>query len=131
MELEAKAVLEANRRFYEAFAARSVEALTTVLAREHPVSVIHPGWPPLFGREEVLESWRRIVEGPAPPDIRCGNARAVVIGELAVVVCTEHLADGDLVATNLFARESGGWRMIHHHAGPLPRALDAPPGTVH
>ena len=73
------------------------------------------------GRDEVLASWRRIIDGPSPPDIRCSNAVASVTGDTAFVICTEHLPDGDLVATNVFALEHGRWRLVHHQAGPAPQ----------
>ena len=77
-------VLAANAAFYEAFRARDVALLEELWATAHPVAVIHPGWPALYGREEVLDSWRRILEGPAPPDISCTDARAVVLGSAAL-----------------------------------------------
>jgi hypothetical protein len=30
-----------------------------------------------------------------------------------------------LVATNLFVRERGRWKLAHHHAGPLAQAPEA------
>jgi hypothetical protein len=35
-----------------------------------------------------------------------------------------------LVATNVFVREGGAWKMVHHQAGPLPPAREEsePPG---
>ena len=124
-------VVAANQRFYDAFAERSFEKLEAVWAREHAVAVIHPGWPPLTGRDAVLDSWRRIVGGPNPPDIRCSDAQAHVVGETALVLCTEHLPDADLIATNLFVREEATWRMFHHHAGPLPLFPPEDEETVH
>ena len=113
-------VLAANAAFYEAFRARDVALLEELWAKAHPVAVIHPGWPALHGRDEVLDSWRRILEGPAPPDISCTDARAVVLGSAAFVVCTERLEGGSMVATNVFAREDGAWKVVHHQAGPVP-----------
>jgi ketosteroid isomerase-like protein len=130
-DADRRAVATANQAFYDAFAERDVARLEGLWAREHDVAVIHPGWPPIFGRDEVLESWRRIIEGPSPPDIRCSEARVTLTGDSAFVVCTEHLPDGDLVATNLFVRESEGWRMVHHQAGPLPVVAPEEPQTMH
>jgi ketosteroid isomerase-like protein len=134
---DTRAVLDANERFYRAFRERDIETLESLWSRVHPVAVIHPGWPALHGRSAVMESWRDIVAGPAPPDIQCDSAHAVVIGGAAFVTCVESLADGALVATNLFVREENGsgvaWRMVHHQAGPAPPALRsaAPDSTVH
>jgi ketosteroid isomerase-like protein len=131
MASDERAVLAANQRFYDAFAERSFEKLEALMSLEHPVAVVHPGWPALLGREAVLDSWRRILGGPSPPDIRCSQARAHVIGDAAYVICTEHLPDGDLVATNFYVREGDGWRMLHHQAGPTPVAAPDADGTRH
>jgi len=41
-------------------------------------------------------------------------------------VCYEVLEGGFLAATNVFVREDGAWRMVHHQAGasPPPTAAD-------
>jgi hypothetical protein len=35
------------------------------------------------------------------------------------VVCEEELDGGTLIASNLFVREDGSWRLVHHQAGQL------------
>jgi ketosteroid isomerase-like protein len=122
-------VLEANSAFYEAFARSDAEAMDALWAREAPVACLHPGWELLLGRAAVVESWRRILlGGGAPPAIRCERASAHVQGDWAWVVCVEVLPDGMLAATNLFVREEGTWRMVHHHASPTPAPPRRPAG---
>ena len=130
---DAPAVLAANEAFYAAFRERDLQALDALWAREHPTAVIHPGWPAVLGRDAVMESWRRIIEGPAPPAIRCAGAEATLMGDTAFVICLEQLPDGVCVATNVFVREDGEWRLVHHHAGPVPPGTEVPepPTTVH
>lgn len=117
-------VLAANQAFYDAFAARDAAAMESLWAKRAPVACIHPGWSPLHGRERVLASWRAILEGAGAPDIRCANAKAWVQGDTAFVVGYELLGGGRLVATNVFVREDGAWRLVLHQAGPLG-AVDA------
>ncbi len=125
-------VIDANERFYAAFGSGDVAAMEELWAETHDVGVIHPGWPPLHGRDTVLGSWRRILEGPGRPQIACTRARVIQLGETAVVVCYEQLDDGDLIATNVFHREGGRWKLVHHQAGPVPPLADADPDeTVH
>lgn len=112
------AVLFANDAFYLAFRGRDMDAMSDIWAAGLPVTCIHPGWPPLFGREEVLESWAGIFSGDAPPEVVCHGATAHVYGETAAVICYEQLPDSYLIATNYFAREDGIWRIVHHQAGP-------------
>ncbi|MDD9877739.1 MAG: nuclear transport factor 2 family protein [Magnetovibrio sp.] len=119
------AVLFANDAFYLAFATRDMAAMDDIWARRAAVSCLHPGWAPLTGRDAVMESWRGILGSPDSPQISCANAQATVIGDVAVVVCGEILAQGTLAATNVFAFEDGAWKMVHHHAAPAP-----PPETA-
>jgi ketosteroid isomerase-like protein len=112
-------VLEANEAFYRAFAARNAEAMAGLWAAARPVACIHPGWDLLTGREEVLESWIRIFGSGGAPDVACSLAEAHVLGEVAYVTCHEVLPGGRLAATNLFAREGGAWRLVHHQASPI------------
>src|SRR3546814_538042 len=110
-------VLAANAAFYEAFAAADIGLMERLWAQHVPVACIHPGWGLLSGREDVVESWRRIFEN-APPDIICHGARAFLLGNAAYVVCLEIMPEGVLIATNVFVREETGWRIAHHQAGP-------------
>ena len=133
-----EAVLAVNEAFYRAFATHDVAAMDALWSSETPVACIHPGWNALHGREAVLESWTAILTAPGSPQIRFEEPRAFVLGPSAYVICREVLAQQVLlIATNVFAREQGGWRMVHHHAGPAGQAQppapdsDAPPGPLH
>ena len=118
---EIEAVERANAAFYRSFASRAMGAMDALWARKHEISCIHPGWPLLVGREAVIESWRTILEGGGAPDtIRCLRPVIQILGDAAWVLCTEDLGGGSLVATNVFVREEGSWRMVHHQAGPTP-----------
>jgi ketosteroid isomerase-like protein len=121
-------VLAANQAFYDAFRDEDIMAMDELWSRNAPVACVHPGWPPLVGREPVMQSWRGILSSGAPP-IRAEAPRVQRLGDVAYVLCYEVVPGGRLVATNVFVREDGAWRMVHHHAGPvnLPDDDDAPP----
>lgn len=109
-----------NEAFYRAFHDRDFAAMDALWARAEPVTCIHPGWPALTGRQAVLESWRRILEGEAPR-IVVRAPEAFVIGDVGYVLCYETIGADALIATNIFRCEDGAWRLIHHQAGPAPR----------
>lgn len=113
-----EAVLFANDRFYAAFTAKDMGAMESLWA-ENKVLCIHPGWQPLYGREDVLESWRGILSEEQAPDIRCHAPQVTVLGDTAVVLCIEEIEGAFLCATNLFIREGVDWKLAHHHAGPV------------
>ena len=126
-------VVAVNREFYRAFGQRDFAAIDRLWSRTGPVACIHPGWDALTERAAVMRSWRQIVESPSAPSIVCRNEKAFVLGEVAFVVCHEVLSEGVLAATNMFAREDGGWKMIHHQASPLallPREEAAAPSRL-
>jgi ketosteroid isomerase-like protein len=122
------AVLAANLEFYRAFAARDFAAMEALWARSAPVACTHPGWTPLTDRDEILASWRGILANPDSPRAACHDEEVFLWGEVAMVICEEALPGNTLTATNLFVREDGAWRMVHHHAGPVfLRPETAPP----
>lgn len=123
------AVLAANEAFYTAFAAADAAAMEALWAERSPVACIHPGWGVLAGRDEVIDSWRRIFRA-APPDIICHGARAFVLGEAAFVTCLEIIPEAVLIATNIFVREAGSWRIAHHQAGPTAERPNIVPPTA-
>ena len=128
----------AHQAFYDAFAERDMEAMEEVWAETAPVTCIHPGWSLVSGRPAVLASWKAILEGPAPPNVVPSREAVQLFGDVAVVLCVETLGDGQLMVTNILARELGRWRMVHHHAGPISSAFpfddedddEPPPGLL-
>jgi ketosteroid isomerase-like protein len=126
MSADEDAVLAANEGFYRAFNARDGEAMDRLWARDAAVGCLHPGWAPLRERAAVIASWRAIFRGQDPPRVQVLGARATVVGSAAWVVCYERIAPGaggTMVATNVFVREAGGWRIAHHQAGTLAQPI--------
>lgn len=113
------AVLFANEVFYLAFALKDIKSMDELWSRHLPVSCIHPGWQPLFGREAVMDSWIGIFGNPASPAIECRQPRVITYGDFAQVFCYEVIEEGTLVACNLFAHDARGWKLVHHQASPL------------
>lgn len=122
-------VLAANQAFYDAFDRCDLAAMEELWARAPGVACVHPGWAALDSRSSIMESWRVILETGHAPAIHCTDPRVTVTGEMAFVVCTEVLPGGELVASNIFVREAGAWKICHHHASPIARqvVVDRPP----
>ncbi len=112
-------ILAANQAFYDAFAHADLATIEDLWASLTPVACIHPGWDALHGREDVLESFRAILGGGSGPQVTCVDPAATVIGEAAFVVCHEAIDDAELIATNVFVREGGRWKLVHHQAGQM------------
>ena len=119
---DAQQLEQANARFYEAFSSQDLAAMDGLWARDVPVACIHPGWPALHTRGDVMSSWRAIL-GDLPsddaPEVSCAEPQATVRGDMGFVICEEHVGPHKLLATNVFVREDGQWMLVHHHAAPV------------
>ena len=95
-------VLAANAAFYHAFVNGDREEMDELWSRHFPVTVIHPEWPGIYGREAVMQSWNQLLR--VRRDIRVAEAQAFVVRDSAFVICYEIL-DGStiLIATNIFS----------------------------
>ena len=105
------AVLAANAAFYAAFESLSIEDMDAIWTYEEPVLCVHPGWPLLSTREQVIESWRRIFENASLMRFDITGAQVVVEGDAAWVSCTENLTqvlDGRVVEAKIQATNSSG-----------------------
>jgi len=111
-------VLFANESFYHYFREADLEGMESLWARAAPVACIHPGWPALTDREEIMESWRGIFANEGAGDFACEGPVPYLSGPQAFVVCYERFGDTLLVATNIFQQEDGAWKLVHHQAGP-------------
>ncbi len=108
------------------------------------ISCVHPGWPVLTGRGEVLRSYALIMANtelhPVLPDRRaCLGDRRHRAGDLhgehpqrrPVPDDSDELGPlvGQLVvATNVFRRTPDGWKLWSHHASPVMAENDEDEG---
>jgi ketosteroid isomerase-like protein len=129
-----EAVEEANTALYEAVEQGDLEALGA-LWLDAEVSVVHPGWPVLTGRGEVMRSYALIMANTDYIQFFLTDVEIAVIGDTALVSCTENILSGGpaqddgevgplvgglVVATNVFHRtEDGGWKVWSHHGSPV------------
>jgi ketosteroid isomerase-like protein len=123
-------ILAANAAYYRAFTDGDFAAMSRIWADDN-VSCIHPGWPVIIGRQEILESYSEILRNPDQERIDPRNETVLAAGDDARVICVEFVGGAALAATNLFRRTGGVWRMTHHQASPIAalveEAMSQPP----
>jgi hypothetical protein len=117
------ALLAANDKFYAAFSTGDQRAMEAIWSQHHAVACIHPGWGALEGREAVIASWRAILDDGGAP-VQASDASAYPMGDAGFVVCRESLQGVVLAATNVFVRERGEWKIVHHQASPIAHGRD-------
>lgn len=126
---EEEKVLAANQRFYAALEAMDLEGMDAVWLHEEWVACLHPGWELLLGWEIIRDSWQRIFENTRRMKVAVSEVTVWVEGGSAWVNCVEQVTSSYetgfstawVQATNLFVKREPGWRLVHHHASPLPR----------
>jgi ketosteroid isomerase-like protein len=122
-------VLASNEAFYDAFNSRDMDAMDRLWAKLAPVVCLHPGSTALHGRTQVIRSWQSILSSDGAPRVSVEGPRVVMLGETAMVLCYERVTDPDtgtgavLAATNVFVREGGEWRLVHHHSSAIGRIV--------
>ena len=120
--------ITANEKFYKAFNARDLSAMKEIWSSHQNVTCVHPGWSPLNGFEPIIDSWQGIFKNSGNMDIQISDINMLTSNDLAWVSCVEKLytiaSHGVLASkvfsTNLFKLNKDGWKMIMHHASPLP-----------
>jgi hypothetical protein len=120
-------VLRANQEFYSAFRSGDYGRMDALWALKHKVSVYHPNWQGIEGREAVMASWFEVMVVAQPPAVSARDECVIMNGHRAFVLCTERMATKRVIASNLFVLEGDEWRMTHHQATQLPHNVNNPP----
>jgi ketosteroid isomerase-like protein len=118
-----EAVRAANLRFYEAFEARDLDAMSDCWEHTDRVVCTHPGWRTLHGWGAVSASWFALFAG-SPVQFILTNETVEVAGAAAWVTVDENLISaemggGTVAALNLFLHDGTRWRLVAHHASPV------------
>jgi uncharacterized protein (TIGR02246 family) len=138
MTADQQSVSDANDFFYRALSDRDLPAMATVWFPADWAECVHPGGAALVGWDAIRDSWRRVLEGSATLTVTPADVRIRIVGDVAWVSCVERIvaADGAEIhsslaqTTNLFVRHDGRWRLVVHHASPVPYVPPVPaPGT--
>ncbi|MFD5198715.1 nuclear transport factor 2 family protein [Streptomyces sp. NPDC058375] len=126
----------ANTAFYEALERGDHETLSEswLPGEDLTVSCVHPGWPVLTGRGEVLRSYALIMANTEYIQFFLTDVNIAMTGDTALVTCTENILSGGpaeegnalgplvgqlVVATNVFRRTPDGWKLWSHHGSPV------------
>ncbi|MEU2071423.1 nuclear transport factor 2 family protein [Streptomyces anulatus] len=126
----------ANTAFYEALERGDYDELADrwLPGEDLTVSCVHPGWPVLTGRGDVLRSYALIMANTEYIQFFLTDVNVSMTGDTALVTCTENILSGGpaeegnalgplvgqlVVATNVFRRTADGWKLWSHHGSPV------------
>jgi len=128
MDEQTEAVLAANDNFYRALSLADFNAMQRVWLPSADAVCLHPGWPALHGWEAIRESWRSIFKNQGPLHVWASEPQVRIYNQTAEVTCLENIDTGQVAgagvmqtrATNVFRLAEGHWKLLEHHAVPLP-----------
>ncbi|WP_066946617.1 nuclear transport factor 2 family protein [Streptomyces lushanensis] len=136
-------VEQANTTFYEAMERGDLDSLSGLwLDDDDEISCVHPGWPVLTGRGDVLRSYALIMANTEYIQFFLTDVTVSVAADTALVTCTENILSGGpaeesgelgplvgqlVVATNVFRRTPEGWKLWSHHGSPVLTETDDEP----
>ena len=122
---------DAETAFYEAFERADLAGMMAVWAEADDIVCVHPTGPRLLGFEAVRESWIQIFSSGSQLRVRTTDVRKFDGQSVAVRSVVEILtapgqqATQSVLATNVYELGDAGWRMVVHHASPMPEAATA------
>lgn len=127
-ENENKIVEQVNEDFYRALSTRDIELMGKVWVQDSRAKCVHPGWTALNGWDAIRQSWESVFDPSDQLDIEVSNLAVEVNGDSAWVMCIQKLTYVNRypagvnmsLSTNIFIRSENGWKMVVHHASPLP-----------
>jgi ketosteroid isomerase-like protein len=125
--------------FYDALERCDLDAMMSVWAEDEEIVCIHPGGPRLVGFTMIREAWQRVFANGRKLRVRLSQQAAVTTPFSMVSTLLEHIANqgeenlsAPVAATNVYVRGALGWRMVAHHASPVPPdSIPEAPRTLH
>ena len=118
---------EANDSFYSLFESADIQGMADLWINSDEAWCTHPGWPTIFGWEQIRTSFEQIFSGPEPPQFLTSNVRIHGDDQVAWVFVEENLLGSSLsavAAVNIFKNLDGDWKMVAHQAAPLIAELN-------
>jgi uncharacterized protein (TIGR02246 family) len=132
---------DAETAFYDAFERADLAAMMAVWAESEDIVCIHPTGPRLQGFEAVRDSWMQIFSAGSQLrvrtiDVRSFDGQSVAVRSVVEVLSAagQQGSEQSVLATNVYELGDAGWRMVIHHATPMPQAPsapDEPPSPTH
>ena len=130
-------VRQASDRFYSALDSMlngDAAPMADVWSHDSSVSTMHPLGGREVGWDAVRGSWEGAAQAFEGGTHEVSDLEVCVLGDTAYTTGIEHVdatiggksLHFDIRATNIFRREDGEWKVVHHHTdadGPLQEAL--------
>jgi ketosteroid isomerase-like protein len=117
----------ASRQFYAALnsvANGDARPMADIWSQSADATTMHPIGGRQVGWNQVWDSWQQVAAIASEGRVTLGDQLIRVVGDAAYELGTEHVVmtlaghsvRGEVRVTNIYRREGGAWRIVHHHA---------------
>jgi ketosteroid isomerase-like protein len=128
-------VRDASSKFYAALnrmANGDAGPLAGIWSHSATVTTMHPIGGREVGWDQVRKSWEQVAQLSSGGQVELADQAIRVAGDLAYELGVERgrltLAGQEVTidhrVTNIYRREAGAWKIVHHHADVAPAMLD-------
>ncbi len=102
--------------------------MANVWSQGADVTTMHPIGGRQIGWDQVWGSWQQVAGIASGGSVVFRDRLVRVVGDAAYELGTEHVdatlagkpVRSDVRVTNIYQREAGAWRIVHHHADAAP-----------
>ena len=126
----------ASERFYAALNRMlngDAGSLGDIWSHSSTVTTMHPVGGREVGWEQVRESWEQVAQLCTKGQVKLDDQFIQVAGDAACELGVERghfsLAGQEVTVdhrvTNIYLRESGAWKIVHHHTDIAPAMIEA------
>jgi len=121
-------IIDADTAFLSALETLDVKRIMDQCSDSDSVTMVFPGVDLARGPLAVRLAWSRVSEQTTRLKTVLKPVTAIRMGDLGYVfldgtILSTHgdeTLSVEVYVTNIYIRESGGWKVLHHHATPAP-----------
>jgi ketosteroid isomerase-like protein len=129
-------VRKASTQFYAALNRMlngDAKPLSDIWSHGPAVTTMNPSGGRQVGWNEVRELWEQVARGASDGKVELKDQLIRVVGDVAYEVGVEYpeaklggeKVSGQIRVTNIYQREAGTWKMIHHHTDLAAAMVEA------
>ena len=128
-------VRKASQEFYKALNQMvngDAEALKAIWSHSPQVTTMHPVGGRQIGWDEVWNTWNQVAQVSSDGKVELHDQFITSSGEMAYEIGIEHAGfrvagtqtEGQIRVTNIYRKESGHWKIVHHHTDLVPSMVE-------
>lgn len=129
-------VRKASTQFYAALNTMlngDAAPLSHIWSHSPDVTTMHPVGGRQVGWSEVQKAWEQVAKATTDGKVELKDQLIRITGDVAYELGTENAeftlggqkVSGEVRVTNIYQREAGAWKIIHHHTDVVPAMVEA------